>query len=75
MQEQTNLEILSDKVSQILQGFHSLKGENEVMKNELIMLKAERETKDQEIERLIEENTMKDLEIEEIVNKIESIIG
>jgi len=75
MQEQTNLEVLSDKVSQILQSYHSLKGENEVMQNELIMLKAERTTKDQEIERLIEENAMKDLEIEEIVNKIESILG
>lgn len=75
MQEQTSLEILSDKVSQILQGYHSLKGENEVMRNELITLKAEREIKDQEINRLVDENAMKDLEIEEIVNKIESILG
>lgn len=75
MENQTTLEILSDKVSQVLQAYHSLKGENEMMRNELITLKAEREIKDQEIEKLSDQNAMKDLEIEEIVNKIESILG
>ena len=75
MDNQNNLEKLSDKVSQILQQYHSLKGENEMLRNELVTLKAEKEIKDQEIEKLSEENTMKDLEIEEIVNKIESILG
>jgi len=75
MQEQTTLDRLGEKVSQILQQFHSLKGENEMLRNELMTLKAERELKDKEIERLGEENAMKDLEIEEIVNKIESILG
>lgn len=75
MDNQTNLEKLNDKVSQILQRYHSLKGENEMIRNELITLKAEREIKNQEIEKLSEENAMKDLEIEEIVNKIESILG
>jgi cell division protein FtsB len=75
MQEQTNLEKLDEKVSQVLQSYHSLKGENEVMRNELTTLKAEREIKNQEIEKLIEDNAMKDLEIEEIVSKIESILG
>ena len=75
MQESTSLEILSEKVSQILQSYHSLKGENEIMRNELITLKAESELKNQEIEKLIDQNAMKDLEIEEIVSKIESILG
>lgn len=75
MENRTTLEKLSDKVSQILQQYHSLKGENEVLRNELVTLKAESEMKNQEIEKLIEDNTMKDLEIEEIVNKIESILG
>jgi cell division protein FtsB len=75
MQEQTNLERLDEKVSQILQNYHSLQGENEVMRNELTTLKAEREIKNQEIEKLIEDNAMKDLEIEEIVSKIESILS
>ena len=75
MDNQSNIEILSNKVSQILQQYHSLKGENEMIRNELITLKAEREIKDQEIEKLSEQNVMKDLEIEEIVNKIESILG
>jgi len=75
MQEQTSLDKLSDKVSQILQQYHSLKGENEMIRNELITLKAERELKDQEIEKLNDENAMKDLEIEEIVSKIESLLG
>jgi len=75
MDNQTTLEKLSEKVTQILQHYNTLKSENEMMRNELITLKGEKEIKDQEIERLSEENTMKDLEIEEIVNKIESILG
>ena len=75
MQDKTNLDILSEKVSQILQKYNSLKSENETIRNQLITLKAERELQDTEIEKLREENTMKDLEIEEIVNKIESILG
>lgn len=75
MQEQSTLEKLDQKVSQILQQYHALKGENELIRNELIALKAEKELKDNEIQRLNDENAMKDLEIEEIVNKIESILG
>jgi len=75
MDNQTTLEKLSDKVSLILQQYHSIKGENEVLRTELVTLKAENEIKNQEIEKLTEQNTIKDLEIEEIVSKIESIIG
>ncbi|MDF1879502.1 hypothetical protein JHD46_07610 [Sulfurimonas sp. SAG-AH-194-C20] len=75
MDNQTTLEKLDEKVSQILKGYNNLKSENEMIRNELITLKAEREIKDQEIEKLSEQNNMKDLEIEEIVNKIESILG
>ena len=75
MDNQNSIEKLNNTVSQIIQQYHSLKGENEMIRSELITLKAERELKNQEIEKLSEENTMKDLEIEEIVNKIESILG
>jgi hypothetical protein len=75
MQSRTTLEKLSEKISEILQQYNSLKGENEMIRSELITLKAEREIKNQEIEKLIEQNVMKDLEIEEIVNKIETILG
>ena len=75
MQNQTSLEKLSDKVSQILQKYHAVKGENELLRNELVQEKTQMELKDQEIEKLVEQNTMKDMEIEEIVSKIESIIG
>ncbi len=75
MQEKTNLDKLSDRVSQILLEYNSLKSENEAVRNELITLKAQKELQDTEIEKLREENTMKDLEIEEIANKIESILG
>ncbi|MCW8895836.1 MAG: hypothetical protein OQK48_08155 [Sulfurimonas sp.] len=75
MHNQTSLEILNEKVSNILQKYNSLKAETEMLRTELITLKAEKEIKDQEIEKLIEQNTQKDLEIEEIVEKIESIIG
>ncbi len=49
MDNQTNLEKLNDKVSQILQQYHSLKGENEMIRNELVTLKAEREIKNQKM--------------------------
>jgi len=75
MENLTTIEKLSEKVSEILQKYHALRGENEMMRNELTTLKAEREIKNQEIDKLSEENAMKDLEIEEIVNKIESILG
>ena len=75
MQEQTILDKLDEKVSQILQKHNSLKNENEMIRKELLTLKAERELKDKELERLSDENAMKDLEIEEIVSKIESILG
>jgi uncharacterized coiled-coil DUF342 family protein len=75
MENQTTLNKLNEKVSQILQKYDSLKAENEGFRMELITLKAEKEVKDQEIEKLIEQNVMKDVEIEEIVNKIETMLG
>jgi chromosome segregation ATPase len=75
MENKTSLEILNEKVSQLLQDFQTLKGENEMMRNEIVALKAEREVKNQEIEKLNEDLTMKDLEIEEVVGKIEMILG
>lgn len=75
MENQTNIEKLNTKVSQVLQQFNSLKSENENLRNELVSLKAEQEVKSQEIEKLVEDNILKDLEIEEIANKIESILG
>ena len=75
MQNQTTLDKLNEKVLQMLQQYHTLKGENEVLRTEVVTLKAENEIKNQEIEKLTDQNTMKDLEIEEIVSKIESIVG
>ena len=75
MEDKTTLERLSDKVSQILQQYNSLQGENEMLRTEIVTLKSEREMKNQELVRLADDNAMKDLEIEEIVNKIESILG
>ena len=75
MDNQTTLDRLSEKVSHILQEYHTLKGENEMMKSEIVTLKADCELKNQEIEKLVEENAKKDIEIEEIVNKIENILG
>jgi len=75
MQNQTILDTLNDKVSQVLQKYDSLKVENDRFRMELVTLKAEKEVKDQEIEKLIEQNVMKDLEIEEIVNKIETMLS
>jgi cell division protein FtsB len=75
MENRSSIEVLSEKVSEILQNYHSIKDENENLRNEIVTLKAQSEGKDQEIEKLTDQNAMKDLEIEEIVNKIESILG
>jgi len=75
MQNQTTLEKLDEKVSQVLRKYHELKSENETIRNELITLKAQKQIQVQELEKLTEQNTMKDLEIEEIVSKIESMLG
>ncbi|QFR49947.1 hypothetical protein FJR48_12030 (plasmid) [Sulfurimonas lithotrophica] len=75
MESQTNLEKLNVRVSEILQQYHSLKSENEMLRSELVSLKAEQELKDQEIEKLVQQNVEKDMEIDEIANKIESILG
>jgi hypothetical protein len=75
MENQTTLERLNGKITQLLQQFHSVREENELIRVELMGLKAEKAIKDLEIENLTNQNIMKDLEIEEIVNKIESILG
>jgi len=74
-ENQTHLDRLGAKVSQMLQEVQSLREANEAMRNELVQLKAEKELKDQEIQKLEDENAMKDLEIEEVVNKIEAMLG
>ncbi len=75
MQNQTNLEKLNTKVSQILQQYHAMKAENDMLRTEITTLKSQKELTDQELEKLIQENSQKDAEIEEIANKIESILG
>ena len=75
MENQSVLEKLSDKVSQILQQYNATKEENQALRTEIVTLKAESDIKNQEIEKLTEENAMKDLEIEEIVEKIENILS
>lgn len=74
MENQTNMSKLSEKVSNILARYNSLKDENERLRLDVVTLKSECELKNQEIENLIEQNIMKDLEIEEIVEKIERMI-
>ena len=75
MENVSSLELLNQKVTQILQNYHSLKEENELLRNEVMTIKAQSEIKDQELEKLREENLEKDIEIEEIVAKIESMLG
>lgn len=75
MQNQTNLEKLNTKVSQILQQYHALKAENDMLQTQIVTLKSEKQLTNQELEKLIQENIKKDAEIEEIANKIEGILG
>jgi cell division protein FtsB len=75
MQNQNTLEVLSEKVSELVQNYTTLKSENEALRMQIVTLKAEQEMKNQEITKLTELNAMKDMEIEEIVSKIETILG
>lgn len=75
MEEQTTLQRLSEKVSQMVQQYDALRSENETLRNEVVTLKAESEAKTSQIGRMEEELVQKELEIEEIVNRIESILG
>lgn len=75
MEEQTTLQKLSERVTQIVEQYDSMKNEIEALRTETVTLRSANEAKDAEINRLTEENGMKELEIEEIVNKIESILG
>jgi len=75
MDNQSTLEKLDEKVTNILQKYNSLQTENEALQTEIATLKAEKELKSQQISKLEDENTMKELEMEEIVNKIEGILG
>jgi cell division protein FtsB len=75
MENQTSLEKLNQKISQILGEYNSLKEQNELFRVENMTLKTQNEAKDAEIAKLEDENIQKDIEIEEIVQKIESMIG
>ena len=75
MDNQSSLEKLSEKVSQILHINNSNREEIEMLRTEVMTLKAESELKNNEIDRLVEENLIKDIEIEEIVKKIDTILG
>jgi chromosome segregation ATPase len=75
MENQTTLQKLNDKISDVLSSYAAAKEELERLRLEVVTLKSEKEMKNKEIEKLIEQNTLKDLEIEEIVEKIERMMG
>ncbi len=75
MQEQTTLEKLGQKVSQMLRDYDALRMENADLKETSELLTLDLEAKDASITQMQEELQQKDRDIEEIVNKIESILG
>ncbi len=75
MEEQSILDRLGEKVSLILQQYHELQGENELLSNEVVVLREQNEAYASQVEQLEDDIAVKELEIEEIVNKIESILG
>ena len=75
MEELSVMDRLSEKVSQILQQYHELQSENEVLQGEMVSLREENEVYVSQVTQLEEEIAGKEQEIEEIVNKIESILG
>lgn len=74
MENQTILNKLNDKISQIVEKYDVLKTENNIFRTQVVTLQAEKEVQEQIIVTLREENLMKDLEIEEIVTKIEAML-
>lgn len=75
MEETTVMDRLGERVSRVLQKYHELKGENEMLKNEINGLREANELYAEEVSRLENDIAAKDREIDEIVNKIESILG
>jgi len=61
MDTKSSVEVLDNRVSQVLEKYKVLKDENERL--------------NKEVERLSEENSMKDLEIEDIITKVENILN
>ena len=74
MDKKSTVEILDNRVSQVLEQYKVLKNENERLHDNLSSLNKSIESKNQEIEKLNEENAMKDLEIEDIISKVENIL-
>jgi len=75
MQEQTTLERLSQKVSQMLRDYDDLRMENMQLKENMERLELDCTAKQAMVTQMQEELAEKDREIDEIVNKIESILG
>ncbi|OQX60390.1 MAG: hypothetical protein B5M52_00245 [Helicobacteraceae bacterium 4484_230] len=75
MEETTVMDRLGEKVSRVLQKYHELRGENEMLRNEINGLREANEAYAEQVSRLENDIAAKDREIDEIVNKIESILG
>ena len=75
MQEQSTLNKLSHKVSQLLSNYDDLRMENEQLNDLVKQYELDNASKDATIAQKQSELQEKDREIEEIVNKIESILG
>lgn len=75
MDKKSTVEILDNRVSQILEQYKVLKNENERLQENIASLNKNIESKNQEIDTLSEENAMKDLEIEDIIAKVENILN
>jgi cell division protein FtsB len=75
MDKKTTIEILDERVSQVLEQYKVLKNENALLHDNLASLNQSIESKNKEIETLSEENAMKDLEIEDIISKVENILN
>lgn len=69
------VQILDQKISQLLAGYKEQQEQMSMLRNELVSLKAQSALKDQEIQKLNDENMKKDIEIENIVNKIEELLS
>ena len=75
MQNRPLIELLAEKIDQIVAKLKALEEQNAALRNELVSVKAQNEAKDAQIAKLNDELVMKDLEIEEVIGKIEALLG
>lgn len=73
-EEEKTINLLSEKINDVLARFVKLKEQNEILRQESITLRAQNEAKDIEIAKLEEDLLNKNIESEDIFARIEEVL-